>query len=309
MSGVQKIITQRNRIKQPQYVSEGLTTATYGIIPTTPIFTAIGCNTILVDNSAPITAEQRQSGEVDRIRKDLVSELNTMTIRMQMTFLDLALLQWVTTKPVTPNIVDTPDESKAFIDSYNDVDGNELTRQFLGCKPISWSFTEDRVGYLILEITCSCTQILETPSPAYTGTPTFAEVNPNPPYTHRDAGLLPFLYDGVGFSTSNFTSTGTITQAMQDPHGSDTTLWATPTQRSIAGSLGIYKKNADLQNLAKAVDESKDAVYTFDAANSLSISLTNFLWLPSNEELSGDDAAATMENKSYEANGIVVVVV
>lgn len=307
MSGIQQIITQRNRVKQSQYVSEGITTATYGITPTNPVFTAIGCNTILVDNSSPNTAEQRISGDVDKKRKDFISSNSSMTIRTQMTFLDLALLQWVTTKPETPNVIDTPDESKTFIDSYLDVDGNEITRQFLGCKPTGWTFSEDRAGYLTLEITCSCKEILESPTPVAIGTGSFAAANLIAPYTHRDAGVLPFLYDGVGFTTSNFSSTGTLVQAMQDVQGSDTTLYAVPTQRTIAGAISIYKKNADLQNLAKTVDNSKDAVYTFDAANALSISLTEFLWLPSNEELSGDDAAATMENKSYEANGIVVV--
>jgi len=307
MSGVQKIITQRSRVKQPQYISEGITPATFGIIPTNPVFTAIGCNTILVDNSSPITAEQRQSGNIDRIRKDLIATGASMTIKMQMTFFDLPLLQWATTKPVIPNVVGTPDESRSFIDSYLDVDDNEIFRQFLGCKPTGWNFSEDRLGYLTLEITCTCKQILESDTPVDEGTGTFAPANLVAPYTHNDAGMLPFLYDGVGFTANNFISSGTLTQTPQDVLGSNTTLWTTPTMRVITGSISIYKKNADLQDLAKNVDESNDAVYTFDAANALSISLTDFLWLPSNEELSGDDATATMENKSYEANEIVII--
>ncbi len=306
MSGVQKILTQRNRVKQPQYVSEGLTPATFGVTPNNPVFTAIGCNAILTDTSSPVTAEQRQSGDIDRKRKDFISFNNTMSIKLQMTFLDLNLLQWALNKPETPNVLDTPDESRTFFDSYTDIDGNEIYRQFLGCKPLSWNFSEDRAGFLTLEIPCSCKEILESTSPVNEGSGSFASSNLLAPYTHRDAGPLPFLYDGTGFSSSSFSSTGVLTQAVQDALGSDVTLWTTPTQRSIAGSISIYKKNADLQNAAKSVDTTNDAVYTFDAANALSISLTEFLWLPSTEELSGDDATATMETKSYEANNVSV---
>lgn len=307
MSGSQDIITQRNRVKQPQYVSEGLTHPTYGIIPTNPAFIAIGCNTIITDNSSPNIVEQRQSGNVDRKEKKFISTNASMTLRTQMTFLDLALLQWAMNAPETPHILGTPDESRAFIDSYTDVDGNELTRQFLGCKPTGWNFSEDRLGYLILEITCSCKEILESVTPIDIGTGSFAAANLISAYTHRDAGALPFLYDSVGFSTNNFISTGTLTQSVQEPQGSDVMLFATPSLRIISGSVSIYKKNADLQELAKTVDESKDAVYTFDAANALSISLTNFSWLTSSEDLDGDDGVAIMENKNYEANEIVVV--
>lgn len=309
MSGVQKIITQRNRVKQPQFVSEGITPATYGVTPTNPVFIAIGRNTIIDDNSSPNSAEQRQSGNVDRNRKDFISKNATMTLKLQMTTLDVGLLRWATTKPVDPFIIGTPDESRTFIDSYLNISDTEIFRQFLGCKPTGWSFTEDRAGYLVLEITCSCQQILESPTSPIIGTGSFAAVNSIAPYTHRDAGALPFLYNGEGFTSSNFISTGTLAQAAQDALGSDVTLYQVPTQRVITGSISIYKKNEELQERAKNVDESNDASYTFDSAQALSISLTNFLWLPSTEELSGDDAAATMENKSYEANAVAVVTI
>lgn len=303
----QKVFTQRNRMKQPQYVVEGKTPATFGLLPTNPVFSAIGCNTIIDDGSSPITAEQRQSGDLDRKRKDKIATNAPMTLKMQMTLSDLSLLQWALTKPEDPYIDDSPDESRYFTDSYRDIDDVQIYRRFIGCKPTGWNFSEDRLGYRTLEIPCICKQILEDATPPDIGTGSFAVANPNPPYTHKDAGVSPFLYNGEGFSSANFISSGTLPQAPQDAIGSEDTLFTVPSQRVINGSISIFKKNEELQALAKSVDFSDDAVYTFDSAEALSIALTNFLWLPSNEELSGDSSAATMENKSYEANSVEVI--
>jgi len=307
MAGEQKIITQRNTVKQPQFVVEGITTASYNLQPTNPAFIPIGHNTMLVDTSAPLTVEQAQSGDVDRREKTRIAKKFTMTIQTQMTFLELSLLQWALVKPVIPFAADTPDESRYFFDSYLDINDVEIFRKFSGCKPISWNFAEDRAGYRVLEITCECADIVEDAVLPVLGSGSFAGANSNPSYKHQDAGPLPFLYDGEAFTSSNFISTGTLVQAPQDAIGNETTLYTVPTQRRIAGSMSIYKKGNALQNDAKAVDESKDAVFTFDAAQGLSIAFTKFLWLPSNEPRSGDDSAAIMENKSYESEAVTVV--
>jgi len=306
-----KFITQRSRVKQPQFVSEGVTPATYGIIPTNPVLLALGRDTVLVDNSSPEAAELRQAGDVDREDKTFLTEGAGVTMRTKLTLADgdIQLLKTIFDKPQDPTfIVDTPDESLAFIDSYLDSAGTEIFRQFLGCKPISYSLSLTREGYYELEISYSSKTILESSATPVIGSGSFATSNTLTPLTHNDSGAAPFFYAGSAISIQNITFTGTFNQGEQDALGSPQMLYAIPTQRIITGSAAIYKTDETFQEEAKAVDSSNSAAFTINASPAIVINLSNFLWLVSAEELTGDDAAATLENKSFEAEKVSLFV-
>jgi len=310
----QNIITQRNAKKHPQYVVEGITAATYGIIPATPTTKLIGNNAEIVNNDNPIAVEKVEAGNFDRITKDKISEDVNITVRYNMTksTSDTNTLKSLYNTVGFPlYLAQTPDESRTYFDSYIDNANNEIYRTFLGCKPTSATYNIDRLGYVTMEINYFCKQAIESttiPTGLSSTVITFqtgATTENN--YKHADASTLPFVYNSAAQSFSTLSITITFTIAPQDAIGTTTTLNVTPTTRRITGSISLYKKNSANQNFATALT-SHTAVFTFDSLESNTFNFTDFLFLPSNEPLLGDDDAAIMEVKSFEAGGVTVTI-
>jgi len=310
----QKLITQRNTKKHPQYVVEGMTAATYGIIPATPTAKALGINAIIINNSDPIAVEQVEAGKFDRSKKNKISENVSITIRYNMTksVNDTDTLLSIGNTVTFPTYsAKTPDESRVYFDSYIDNSNVEIYRTFLGCKVTSWTYTIDRAGYVTMEINYFCKLAIENSTvPTGVGSTTITFVTTaltDDAYKHGDAGATPFTYDAVAKSFSTITITCTITEAPQDAIGTETALNVTPTTRRITGSISLYKLGNAFQVNALALTP-EPAVYTFDSSAASTMTFTDFLFLPSNEEFSGDDATALMEIKSFEADALVIAI-
>jgi len=310
----QNILTQRNAKKHPQYVIEGTTAATYGIIPATPTTKLLGINGVIINNDNPIAVEKVEAGKFDRIKKDKISEDVNITIRYNMTksISDTDTLEGLYDTVAFPtHITKTPDESRTYFDSYIDNSGTEIFRTFLGCKPTSATFTTDRLGYVTMEINYFCKLAIEsTTLPVGVGSTviTFQTgATTEDAYKHGDAGPAPFIHNGTSQSISTISITVTFTVAPQDALGTTTALNVTPTTRRITGSVSIYKKNSANQNFATNLTVHT-TVYTFDTIAASTFNFTDFLFMPSNEEFLGDDAAALMEVKSFEANSVTVTI-
>jgi len=310
----QNIITQRNAKKHPQYVIEGVTAATYGIIPATPTTKLLGNNAVIVNNDNPIAVEKVEAGSFDRITKDKISEDVNITVRYNMTksASDTDTLEGLFTTVGFPTyLVKTPDESRTYFDSYIDFAGTEIFRTFLGCKPTTATFTTDRLGYVTMEINYFCKLAIEstaTPQGAGATAITFATgATTEDNYKHGDAGAAPFVHNSVSQSISTISITVTFTAAPQDAIGTTTALNVTPTTRRITGSVSLYKKDSANQNFATNLTKHA-AVYTFDSSAASAFTFTDFLFLPSSEDLLGDDAAAIMEVKSFESKGVSIAI-
>lgn len=297
MSAV-NIITQRNLVKQPQSVSEGITAATYGITPTNPTLTNHGQDAALSDQSTPTVAENRQAGKVDRVETTKVFEENTVKYTAKVMEVDQEFLEWLMNEPV--DAINTPDESRTFLDSYLDEAGTEQFRQYKGCKPQDVTTSYDLDNYLIIEATLSYKTKTEDAVGPTIGSGSFGTPNSGTPLIHLDAGSQPFIYNSLNLSLESFSVGVSLNSAAQNALGSVVPLFKRPTQRVITGSSVVYKTNGDLQKDARLAKEVS-AVYIIDSGNIL-IAFTKFKFMPSGEELKGDDAEATKENKSWEAS-------
>jgi len=296
----QNIITHRNLVKQPQSIAEGITVATYAVTPATPTFTNHGQDAALSDNSTPTVAVNRQAGKSDRNGTDKVSEENNVKLTMKVLSTDTAFLQFLTN---TPNGAGTADESRTFVYSYLDEAGVETFIQYLGCKVTDCSMSYDTDSYFTLEATFSYkTKIEDSTGPL--DTPVFGTPSTGTPLFHLDAGVEPFIYNASTLSIESFAISVTFTSASQKIQGSVTSQFMKPTQREISGSAVIYKKDETLQNNARDALEVS-ASYIIDSGNMV-VTFTKFKFMPSGEELKGDDAEATKENKSWDATEMVI---
>lgn len=296
------IITQRNLVKQPQSVAEGVTAATYGITVTNPTFTNHGQDAAISDQSIPTVAPNRIAGNVDRKETTKVFEENTIKFTSKVMAVDKDFLSWLNNLP--NNTINTPDESRTVMDSYFDEAGVEQFRVYRGCKPKDSSMSYDIENYLIIEATLTYkTKTEDTVGPTI-GSGSFGTPNTGTPLIHLDAGAFPFIYNGVATSIESFSIDTTYNMASQNALGSVIPLFMKPTQREISGSSVIYKKDGNLQKDARAALEIS-AVYIIDTGN-IAVAFEKFKLLPSGEELKGDDAEATKENKSWEAGSSIL---
>ena len=91
---------------------------------------------------------------------------------------------------------------------------------------------------------------------------------------------------------------------MFDASGSDKILYRRPTQRTISGSVTIFKKNGVIQADAKSQTQ-RDAVFSLLAAT-FKFTFTKFRFQPSSEDEDGETDAATMQSLQFNAHGVVV---
>jgi len=299
----QNLITQRDVIKKPQFVVEGTTAALYGVTPTNPVFVPIGRDATLVEAPTPTKAELRTSGNVDKQRNDLTREVNTVALNFKVTASDFDILKWFSN---VPNGAITADETRSFIWSYTNNAGVETFQRFLGCQPLDSTITEDNEGYVIIDATLTCQSIVEDTTGPTIGSGSFATPLTVAPLTHKDSGATPFTYNTVVTEVENFAITVTFVYAEQNSISATQKLYSKPTQRVITGSSIIFKKNLTIQADAKAVTERAAIFVLKSTATTMTYTFAGFVFTPSGEEMSGDIAEATKENKSWESNTVVL---
>jgi len=296
------MVTQRDIVKEPQFIVEGITVALYGVTPTNPDFVAIGQNATLVKGSDPTVAEKRITGNVDRQEKTKTREKNSVTLKFLFLSADEPILARAQN---LPNGAGTPDESITLFYSYNDdaVTPNETFEQFLGCKPITSTFTQDNEGYLTLEVEYSVKTItIDTVGPTL-GTGSFATPLTGTPLIHSDGGASPFVYNSIAREQKAFSITVAFAEAIHDPSGTITDLFRRPTHRTISGTIDLFKQSDILDVDARAVT-SRAAVITIETGQIVG-TFTRFIFMPSGEEISGDVSDATIESKPFEADVLV----
>ena len=302
MATASQILTHRNLKKKPQWVAEGVTAATYAVTPTNPAFDDIGQDASLVESSNPTVAENRIAGDTDRKETTKTFEENSVKLMFKVLDTDKAFLQWLMNKP---NGAGTADESRTVFYSYDDDGGDEVFHIFKGCKPMDYSLSFDSEGYVICESTLSFYSVTETTGTTITlGTGSYATHPTTTPLTHKDGTSNPFTYDNIVRNIESFSISGSYTSAMQKVLGTERDLYKVPSQRSVSGSVVLYKKDGDLQEEARnAVEDS--ASFILDTGNII-FTFTKFKLMPSGEDLKGDNSEATKENKSWEASGITI---
>ena len=291
------MVTQRDIVKEPQFIVEGITAALYGTTPVDPAFTAFGQDASLVKSPDPTAVEKRIGGKIDRQEKTKTREKNTVTLKFKMLSGDEPVLARAQNLPAGIN---TPDESISMFWSYNDDVGVEVFEQYLGCKPQTSTLTIDNEGYIILEITFGCKTITIDGTGPTLGTGSFATPNAGTPLIHDDGGAAPFVYNSVAREQKGFSITVAFNEAVQDVSGVKTDLFRRPVQRIITGSIDLFKQSDILDTDARLVT-TRAAVLTVETGQIVA-TFTRFLFMPTGEELAGDISDASIETKNFEAD-------
>lgn len=299
--GAQQLITQRDHNKHVQSVDEGITAATYAVTPTNPAFACHGQDAVLIKAPNPVVAEKRLVGNVARQEVTKTRESNKVTYRAKLMTADEDLLDWCAN---AANGDGTCDDSRTFYWSYDDDGGTEVFEQFLGCKPESWNLSVDNSGYIILEIQMDCKTITIDGSGPTIGSGSAGTALTGTPLTHADAAAAPFTYNSGTLELRNFTLSGSNVLAAQDSLGSTNDLYKAVTQQSYNGSCSIFKSD-DTEDTDARARTPRTATFIVDSGQ-ITITMTRFSFLPSGEEMAGDTADATMENKNFECDVVAV---
>ena len=306
------IITQRNLKKKPQFVIEGSTPSTYHVTPNNPVFIPALQDAILMEEVTPTAAENRIGGQIDRKQTTKTFEDNKIKVMGKILATDDDFLKWFMNLPgadpslgAAPSILaaaNTPDESRTWLQSYIRADGTEEFKIYTGCKPLDYSISADKEGYMIFEGTMSFFSVTVNVTGFVLGT--YATELTTTPLTHLDAGANPFTYNAIIYPIESFSISGSLAMGMQDVIGSVRSRYCKPSQRSVSGSIVIYKQHDELQNDARNVAE-RPAAYVLDIG-AITFTFTNFKFMPSSEDKRGDNSEATKESKSWEASGVTV---
>jgi hypothetical protein len=152
----------------------------------------------------------------------------------------------------------------------------------------------------MLEIPMSCKTITIDGTGPTIGSGSYGTALTGTPLTHADAAAAPMTYNSGTLELRNFSLSGTNTMGIQDSLGSTNDLYREVTQQSYSGSCSIFKSDDTEDTDARARTE-RTVTYIVDSGQ-ITITLTRFSFLPSGEEMSGDSADATMENKNFEAD-------
>ena len=244
----QKLLSQKDVVKHPQFVNEGTSLATYGITPTNPSFKAAGQRSMITPAFEPEFIDNDFGGNIDRQGVIKVREKNTLTYKGRLMETDIDLLRWAMNKPAAGN---TPAQHRTWMDSYNNNAGTEVYRVFKGCKVISSSLTIAPNDTMMLEIQMNVKQAIEqTGNPITMGTGGFADALEGTPLRFKDAGDFRYGPDDVNYR--NATVTTTFTLRKQDSNGNETDVWVDHSIRRISGSIDMFKEGAQFNTDARA---------------------------------------------------------
>ena len=244
----QKLLSQKDLKKVPQFISEGTSLAAYGTTPVNPNFTAAGQRSMLTPAYEPEWVDKDFGGNIDRQGIIKVREKNTLTYKGRLMEDDIDLIKWAMNKPVGGN---TPQQSRTWMDSWSNNSGTETYRVFRGCKVISSSITTTPNDVVMLEIQMNVKQAIEsTTNPITLGTGSFADEETGTPIRFKDLGDFYYGANNVNFRNSTVTTTYTLRK--QDSNGSETDLYVDHSLRRITGSVDIFKSNANFNEDARA---------------------------------------------------------
>ena len=292
--------TQRD-IKSPiQFVTEGITPATYGVTPENPAFTQALFDAALVDNVVPTTVPKHNVGNPDMEGMDIVRIAQDFAIRGKLRSTDEDFLRWAMSKPT--DAVNTPDESKTLMFS-EDIGGVTKWNVYKGTKPAGCNLTVPNAGYITAEVLGSYRlfeEITVTQVAALTGTGSRITASSGSPLTHKDTT---FQYNGLFRAFRTITVSVAYDMSPVDSSGDIVDIFKRPTKRRITGSISLFKQNSLIQQDAR---EQRSRSANLELSSGFSLGFGGFRFLPSGEERTSEVSDSVIETKSFTADTLTV---
>ena len=305
------VITNLDRVNVPQSAGEGATEATWGVSPSFGYLAHLH-NASLEENTSEETLKLRVGGKEDVQRTDRVGETVSVKLKGYLTkaATDKNLLSWAMSPLAGAG---TAIESRTFFDSYKDANGNTIYKIYKGCMPSDITITTDRSDYDRVELNMVCKEIVESAVSPISGDD--GEGNPyvpavelaDVPLTHVDQGdgeADGFQWDGTKQKQNAFAITVSHEFATDDSSGSIGITYREPTQRTINGSVTLFKQSDIIQKAARAQTQK---TASFKISDTITLGTTSIRFMPSSETEEGNTSNATMENKTWEANDLTIL--
>jgi len=234
MSYVPSVTTQ-DIVKPLQYIEEGTTAATFGVMPTSPTFIAAGINTDISLDPDIQKEDVLTLGKLDIHEQVKTGERFTFNLKSDIS--DLVLANYGVN---TPNGTGTIDASVAFLYSYNE-DATEQFQTMLGCRPITTTLSVDRANWK-LDQTWLCKDITDPSASGPVGS-TFITAPPSAaPITHADQAD-PFTWDSVVYDTSSISLSVAFDLAQLEVNGQLQIQSSRAATRRITADVEVYLKD------------------------------------------------------------------
>lgn len=234
MSYVPSVTTQ-DIVKPLQYIEEGTTAASFGVMPTSPTFVAAGINTEVSLDPDIQKEDVLTLGKLDIHEQVKTGERFAFNLKSDIS--DLVLANYGVN---TPNGTGTIDASVAFLYSFN-IDGTEQFQTMLGCRPSSTSLSVDR-GNWKLDQTWVCQEITDPAASGPAGS-TFITAPPSAaPITHADQAD-PFTWDAVVYDTSSISLSVAFDLAQLEVNGQLQIQESRAATRRITADVEVYLKD------------------------------------------------------------------
>jgi hypothetical protein len=264
--------TQKDVVKQLQYIAEGTTAATFGVIPTNPAFVMAGINPTILAVKKPVPYETRELGYLTR--QNVQSVFNSGEVTFKTNILDSTMLKWLFNAPAGAGTID---ESKTFVYSYN-VNGTETFRVMKGCKPLDAHLMIKPKGQLELTAHLYVANMVDETQSANggitLGTGAFAsQLGPTGGWLHSDGGAGPFTYNSTVYRDFGMTLGVKWIHEYLDSSGDLQTLYMKPSKKELTFDIDIAKYDM-LVNIDAAALSRRSASRVLKTATS-TMTLTN----------------------------------
>jgi len=289
------ITTTRDIVKPFQYVEEGTTAATYGVIPSSPTFIAAGINTDIELNPNIVADKIRALGLEDYA--DSVKTQENYAFSLTSKILNTTISKYGIQAVGGAGTIGA---SLAFLFSKY-IDGTEYYTKITGARPISTTLSVARNTWT-LEQNYHCKEILdEVTSHGIGGVPVFVTSVPSgSPLKHQD-GASPFVWNSIVYPERSFSATFVRDLSLLEINGDVLVSYSKAAMRNISWNAEVFKKSNVLAT--EAYDHTKRTL-TYKIGSSEVMTFTEAKILGYVEKHSATENTPAIEAISGEARAV-----
>jgi len=271
------VTTQRDIVKELQFVTEGnsvTSPALYGVTPTSSTFALVGNNSEINIQPDVQHMDVAVLGSEDVIDAVKTQSLYAFTIRNNPINLDLWKYLWNS----SGSGASSPDSSLSFTYSYN-LGGVEHFQHMRGCRATSGTLSvsrgvwEQSMTFIAKDITIPGTSTGDAGSPTYQTAETTAS-----PIVHSDGGGSPFTWNSVGYGERSFSTTVSRGMAVMAVNGENDITYTKANDRSITFTSDVFAGTASNKTAMYTDYEGKTAraaSYKFTTSPSKTLTFAN----------------------------------
>ena len=303
MVSAHNVTTQRDIVKELQFVTEGnsvTSPALYGVTPTGSTFALVGNNSEINIQPDVQHMDVAVLGSEDVIDAVKTQSLYAFTIKSNPINLDLWKYLWNS----SGTGASSPDSSLSFTYSYN-LGGAEHFQHMRGCRATSGTLSvsrgvwEQSMTFIAKDITIPNTSTGDGGTPTYQTAETTSS-----PIVHSDGGGNPFTWNSVNYGERSFSTTVTRNMAVMAVNGENDITYTKANDRSITFTADVFAGTASNTTSMYTDYEGKTkraASYKFTSSPSKTLTYANAIITDCSQTHAAGTADALIESISCRA--------